>query len=1579
MDASDSDASADERRNYVVGVLKSVWGRHVRLSKRKESEDALALFLDDSLCSVLHARLLSTSDDGSTDTGARATEVELAAQLQERDGVANVHLETVFVKSRAAPLTPETMCASVHVTTLAQSPLQSLYQAVHHVYAPLLLQSDTSASQLSQKLKDVLLELDTGLGNTVLAGATAPASSKGSNGPMSDREFMNIVTINDEFQFWERADAKQLKRTKKFCAALDNVHQRYCSLATLSFDDMAELLDESSNTLDDMWRADLTREHQYPQARMDHMLGVVGAAINAFVLAKTAAQVESVWTGSFHDVDVLLQQSIALCESWAATIDTLTATLWPSYDEHPWTGTKSDKDAPLLALVQRLEEVARIRTTYEELVSLLPRSTAQELAAACFLPFDKLKPLYYNPYTETMWRKATKDFEATLTPVEVQVGAILRAQIASVASKPSTAVRLLQRYKNLLQRPSLAKALAGERDALLVQLLAHLDQLESDFETRRQQSSKDNAAHIGKTLSPKVSAIVWGHMLSARVVEMSELAKLVLSDLPAFRQFAHHCEQFLAKVNGLVLDKVRDWQEQIESQLEHEGEDSLRLTGKLMQIDKNGDLVVNYSEFLVTLLRDVRQLTELSAQHHETLSLSAASKKDDWVPLPVRKVAEEAEKYYRYGVTLKKVANFYNNMESQIIDEQKPMLLDSLLAFEDAVKRPGLAQPPKTGSSSGSASKTAKDVTWQNLDECNEYVQQLQEAADKLSSENRRFKRAHEKLGDEFLALMDVDLLRYPAKWKERWDEIKRSVLTVTKKQDPTRTKKWFLYWDHQLYKVLESGYQLGLEMLNENLPEIKDIKTELHFPSASAASTAGSGLSLLLKPPVEELRSAYYKSMKKFVSRPTKFSGLANPHVFATMCDANASNLVRVYQSCEHLFARVEVLLYEYEPWSLLARIGGGDLDALMESELQEPSDWEVNLKTLKLKRKESEKIPDVVKLDCIHVSLVPFKSALDDHLQRFQDGLLLSLRKSTLAHVRLVEDFVESAKEKLNTRPHSIDEISQAQVEWKAIDANKAAVHTHFEKAERKKTLLLSVIGSSASAKIDTHEVESRLAKLPTEWENFEISHEAFNEMIDDQRESLKGEIASQVEHCNDQIVRFRDRWNGLRLLEVSSWDEVDLISKVYKPLADESAKLSEINALSKTLTDNCRAFSMDDPVFSGLDTIEISVGLSELNWSTYKQFRDEIQALSAQDWFTFSTNVFALQDCAQKWAEQAKQTIAERTMVVDKIADFHSHVKRAMPTLKLCRGEPFKDDHWTQLFRKLGMPRTVDKITLTLGHFVDVFEALEQPATLQFVKVLHARAQGEVTIRDALLELRAWTETAELSLLVREHGGRRVAIIKDWKDMTLALGDNQSLLASLKESQFFKPFEMEAQQYEAKMSVLDQALSQLNVIQRKWVFLEPIFSKGALPSEQSRFRKVDDQFTDIMASIEREPKLFNLTDEMLFPQLVESLNTMVDQLERCQKALADFLEEKRSRMPRLYFIGDEDLVRALACRSSRVEYVCPRTDSCPSCQARDPWSVAEPGRDPEPPQEALPRCAPRRVLRVEGHNRRDAELSG
>jgi dynein heavy chain 2 len=60
--------------------------------------------------------------------------------------------------------------------------------------------------------------------------------------------------------------------------------------------------------------------------------------------------------------------------------------------------------------------------------------------------------------------------------------------------------------------------------------------------------------------------------------------------------------------------------------------------------------------------------------------------------------------------------------------------------------------------------------------------------------------------------------------------------------------------------------------------------------------------------------------------------------------------------------------------------------------------------------------------------------------------------------------------------------------------------------------------------------------------------------------------------------------------------------------------------------------------------------------------------------------------------------------------------------------------------------------------------------------------------------------------------------------------------------------------------------------------------------------------------MTNISRNPAVIGLAS---IPGFQETLNNIITQLERCQKALNDFLEEKRNKFPRFYFLGDDDML--------------------------------------------------------------------
>ena len=58
---------------------------------------------------------------------------------------------------------------------------------------------------------------------------------------------------------------------------------------------------------------------------------------------------------------------------------------------------------------------------------------------------------------------------------------------------------------------------------------------------------------------------------------------------------------------------------------------------------------------------------------------------------------------------------------------------------------------------------------------------------------------------------------------------------------------------------------------------------------------------------------------------------------------------------------------------------------------------------------------------------------------------------------------------------------------------------------------------------------------------------------------------------------------------------------------------------------------------------------------------------------------------------------------------------------------------------------------------------------------IKELCDKAQGEVTIREALNELRSWCEDTEFVLTEYDSNGRQTPLIKEWKEVMTQVSDN------------------------------------------------------------------------------------------------------------------------------------------------------------------------------------------------------------
>ncbi|XP_053312461.1 cytoplasmic dynein 2 heavy chain 1 isoform X2 [Spea bombifrons] len=1435
----------DERKRFILTTVHNYFG----LPAAEEIPDCRELdrFLDDGNEFILAARR----------AGARLLLTNKVDAGDTKDKV------LVFFKTRPEVITEDNLHENILVSSMLDSPINTLYQAVKQVFAPMLLKDEKWSKDLDPKLQTLLSELEAGLGSIL----RRTISSRGGTRLGAEDDLQGILTPNDEFQFWaeiaeSRAKSSSKERAVHFGNLFQPIAKYYCSLDNLSLAEVVELVESTQEAMDDVWRQ--TEYDSYPEHRMKHLLEITGNALGRCVQKALGAL--DVWKSPFSTIRENLRAGITVCEQWTAACQHLTGQVWRRYSPHPW---KTETYTPdyINKLGKRLEEVFTIRMVHEKLAHFLPYSEDQaQRLVKFFEPFTGLNPVYYNPYTEPLWRAAVVQYERIIEPAEQKIANKLKTYFSEMQDNPQQLLQAFQKHQDLVKRPSVSKQLSLERETLLAKLLDGVNDIKTDFKSRCHGSPGDSTGPLaGKNLPEVVNNIVWVRQLQLKVDDTMKIGETLLSDLSGFQSLHRSAEEMLERLKTYEQEQFSEWARDVQSSLS-DPKSGLSIQPKSLAVEfdsTSGALNVHYSDRLVVLLREVRQLSALGLI----------------IPAKIQQVAKTAQQFYRQAVILKQVAHFYNTIDQQMIQSQRPMMLKSALAFEQIIKN-SKTSLDETGQKAS--------ITWDNPKDLQSYIEKLQRAAEQLSTENRKLRKKHTDFCQKVVALMNIDLLRQQQRWKDGLQEM-RSVFTSLEYQGfhPGDMRAWRQHWNHQVYKALEHQYQMGLEALNENLPEIN---IDLTFKQGR----------LQFKPPFEEIRAKYYRDMKRFISIPNQFKGLSEPGeepIYSVMSERNANGFITVFSKAEDLFQRLSAVMDQFKQW---VAIGQVDVEALMEKFLCNVSDWEKNFKALKVRGKEVERLPSTIKVDCMTINCNPVKAVIDDLIQKLFDSLLISLKKSIQVHLHKIDTFVTEGMEILSSRPQSVEEIGEANMKHGELKNGKPEILPLFKEAEEKNRLLRSVAGGG----LDT------IGNLRAKWDKFELMMESHQLMIKEQIEIMKDNVKSRVQVYSQELEKFKARWDHLKpnddIIESGQEDALQMSAQSIK---EKKLEFDELEVTKKKLIEDCLHFGLEAPDFFLAEEIRIDIeGYSE-TWSLYEEFSQGLFERAKEDWISFRTKYYSFEEYLLTWHDRLRKLEEHTTMSVKLQRDIDRY-KNVVPVLKYVRGEHLSPDHWLDLFRLLGLPKGTTLEKLLFGDLLKVADVIISKASE--LKDLNSRAQGEVTIREALRELDLWGAGAVFTLTDYEDSqARKIKLIKDWKDIVNQVGDNRCLLQSLKDSPYYKGFEDKVSIWEKKLAELDEYLQNLNQIQRKWVYLEPIFGRGALPREQARFNRVDEDFRAIMADIKRDDRVTLLTSRA---GIRNSLITILDQLQRCQKSLNEFLEEKRSAFPRFYFIGDDDLLEIL-----------------------------------------------------------------
>lgn len=238
---------------------------------------------------------------------------------------------------------------------------------------------------------------------------------------------------------------------------------------------------------------------------------------------------------------------------------------------------------------------------------------------------------------------------------------------------------------------------------------------------------------------------------------------------------------------------------------------------------------------------------------------------------------------------------------------------------------------------------------------------------------------------------------------------------------------------------------------------------------------------------------------------------------------------------------------------------------------------------------------------------------------------------------------------------------------------------------------------------------------------------------------------------------------------------------------------------------------------------------------------------------------------------------------------------------------KSEAIKERHWKMLMKKLRVSWILPE--LTLGQIWDSNLLRNESAVKDVLLV----AQGEMALEVFLKQVAGIWKTYELELTNFQN---KCQLIKGWDDLFNKVKEHINSVTAMKMSPYYKEFEEEALSWEDKLNRINTIFDVWIDVQRRWVYLEGIFSGSAdiktlLPVETNKFASVSTEFLALMKKVSKSPLIM---DVLNITNVLRQLERLADLLCKIQKALGEYLERERASFPRFYFVGDEDLLEII-----------------------------------------------------------------
>lgn len=434
-----------------------------------------------------------------------------------------------------------------------------------------------------------------------------------------------------------------------------------------------------------------------------------------------------------------------------------------------------------------------------------------------------------------------------------------------------------------------------------------------------------------------------------------------------------------------------------------------------------------------------------------------------------------------------------------------------------------------------------------------------------------------------------------------------------------------------------------------------------------------------------------------------------------------------------------------------------------------------------------------------------------------------------------------------------------------------------------------------------------------------------------------TLINELTAQIEQAEYNTTKNTDRFiktltEKIINLRADAIDALNLASQ--KKYIENSplpvAIIDELNALDKKVaeiegrTDKFKGYEEILQVQEYADYSSVEELRNELNLRiTLWKSREEWKSIS-EEWLSIPFRNINAKEISHKAEQYAKiiyrceKNLPDNPVVHDLKKAVYTF-RDSMPIVTALRSQYLGEEHWEEIKQLVKVDFDIKNDEFTMQSLVDNNFAKYQE---EIIGIQTQAAQEHFLDQQLIAVENVWRQH---NLVIKSYKEARESyILVELDDIFMALDESLATMNNILASRYVKKLRPKAEGVKNTLLSLSDILDRWLECQKKWMYLENIFTaqdiKKQLEKEAAMFDQCDKTLRNLLKRVQMQPNAYRVVK---MNNIFENLTKTNENLDYIEKELEEYLEVKRGFFPRFYFLSNDELIEILA-NSQDIEAV-------------------------------------------------------